>query len=87
MKKLLIRSSLITILLIITAPCFASEISLLIDNLANKKKAKEASYRLAEIGKPAVLALIKALEDGDKYQKRYAARAIREMGQDGFGAR
>ena len=65
---------------------FASDISSLIKDLKDKESAKDASYELAKIGKPAVPELIKALESRNKYQKRYAARAIREMGQAGSDA-
>ena len=65
---------------------FASDISSLIKDLKDKDTAKDASYELAKIGKPAVPELIKALESHNKYQKRYAARAIREMGQAGSDA-
>ena len=65
---------------------FASDISSLIKDLGKKDDAKDASYELAKIGKPAVPELIKALESHNKYQKRYAARAIREMGQAGSDA-
>lgn len=65
---------------------FASDISSLIKDLGDKKYAKDASFKLAKIGKPAVPELIKALESNNKYQKRYAARSIREMGQAGSDA-
>ena len=65
---------------------FASDISSLIKDLKDKDSAKDASYELAKIGKPAVPELIKALESRNKYQKRYSARAIREMGQAGSDA-
>ena len=64
----------------------ASDIPSLIKDLKDKDKAKDASYALAKIGKPAVPELIKALEGNNKNQKRYAARAIREMGQNGSDA-
>ena len=64
----------------------ASDIPSLIKDLKDKDKAKDASYALAKIGKPAVPELIKALEGNNTNQKRYAARAIREMGQNGSDA-
>lgn len=76
----------VAFLSVIILPANGSEISRLIDKLGNKKEAREASDKLAEIGKTAVPGLMEALEDGSKYQKRYAARAIRQMGQDGSGA-
>ena len=65
---------------------FASDISSLIKDLKDKDSAKDASYELAKIGKPAVPELIKALESNNKYSKRYAARTLREIGQDASGA-
>lgn len=76
----------IAILLVISLTCHASEISSLIEDLGDKEKAIESSQKLAEIGKSAIPDLIQALENGSKYQKRYAARAVREMGQDGADA-
>jgi len=68
------------------SPALANNIETLIKELGRESKAKDASKDLAEIGKPAVPALIQALEGKNKYQKRYAARSIREMGQTGSDA-
>lgn len=62
-------------------PLYAEDTSSLIEKLKDKEKAKEASEQLAHIGKPAVPALLRAIEYGTKYQKRYAVRALRNMGQ------
>ena len=67
----------------IMAIAATSNISDLIDDLGNKKAAKDASEELARIGKEAIPDLEEALRHGSKYQKRYAARAIRQMGQGG----
>jgi tetratricopeptide (TPR) repeat protein len=66
----------------------ADDISSLIDDLSdwNKDKAKQASDKLAAIGKPAVPYLIKALDSNSRNRKRYAARALRNIGQDASDA-
>jgi hypothetical protein len=86
MKKSIIISTVLVLFVGISTLSFASDVSSLIKDLNKKDKAKEASEKLAKIGKPAVPALIKALTGKKKYQKRYAARAIREMGQAGSDA-
>jgi len=85
MKRLVILISFI-ICFSFVSDVFGSDIASLIKDLGDKKHAKNASYELAKIGKPAVPELIKALESHNKYQKRYAARSIREMGQAGSDA-
>ena len=81
------RSSLIVIIVLaISTSLFASDISSLIKDLGTKAKAKDASEALAKIGKPAVPALIEALKDKDRHRGRYAARALRQMGQDAADA-
>lgn len=59
-----------------------SDISSLIDDLGTKSKGRNASEALARIGKPAIPALIDALKDRDRHRGRYAARALRQMGQE-----
>lgn len=83
-RKILLGIFIVTVTS--TSLIFASDISSLIRDLGNKEKAKDASAALAKIGEPSVPALIKALEGRNKYRKRYAARAIREMGQPGSKA-
>lgn len=71
-----------------TALIFASDISSLISDLAdwNKEKARNASDKLARIGKPAVAHLVVALSSKNTNRKRYGARALREIGQDAADA-
>lgn len=85
MKKLILVMNLM-FCLSFGSPALANNIETLIKELGRESKAKDASKDLAEIGKPAVPALIQALEGKNKYQKRYAARSIREMGQTGSDA-
>ena len=85
MKKLILVTNLM-LCLSFGSPALANNIETLIKELGHKSKAKDASKSLAEIGKPTVPALIQALEGKNKYQKRYAARSIREMGQTGSDA-
>ncbi|MFA5784275.1 MAG: HEAT repeat domain-containing protein [Phycisphaerae bacterium] len=79
---------ILSLFLFISAASFADKISSLIDDLGdwNKDKAKQASDKLAAIGKPAVPFLIKALESNSRNKKRYAARALRNIGQDASDA-
>lgn len=81
------RSSLVAmVLLVISVSVYASDISSLIKDLGTKAKAKDASEALAKIGKPAVPALVEALRDKDRHRARYAARALRHIGQDAADA-
>jgi HEAT repeat protein len=80
--KRIFTATILAVLFCLCSIGFSSEIDALIKDLGNKDKAKNASVELAKIGKPAVPALIKALGENDKYTKRYAARALREMGED-----
>ncbi|MFA5291792.1 MAG: HEAT repeat domain-containing protein [Phycisphaerae bacterium] len=85
MRKFIVISFL-TVAFIVSTSALASDISSLIKDLGNKEKAKDASNALAKIGKPAVPELIDAMKGNNNYQKRYATRAIREMGQTGSDA-
>ncbi len=71
-----------------TSLIFASDILSLIRDLGdrNKEKAKEASDKLARIGKPAVGHLIVASISNNTHRKRYGARALRGIGQDAADA-
>lgn len=79
-------ATIFTAFFCLSSPVFSSDIDTLIKDLGNKDKAKNASIELAKIGKPAVPAIIKALGENDKYAKRYAARALREMGEEASDA-
>lgn len=76
------------VIVTLTSLAFASDISSLIRDLGdrNKEKAKDASDKLARIGKPAVGHLIVASISNNKHRKRYGARALRGIGQDAADA-
>ncbi len=76
----------LAIVLAFSASMCAADISSLVEDLGTKRKAKDASDELAVIGKAAVPALIKALGDKDRHRGRYAARALRQMGQEAADA-
>ena len=78
--------AILTVCFCLNSIGFSSDIASLIKDLGDKEKAKTASGELAKIGKAAVPALIKVLEGNDKYSKRYAARALRGMGEEASDA-
>jgi hypothetical protein len=89
MKKNFAFVAIISTLIIgLNFSAFASDIPSLIKDLGdrNKDEAKKASEELALIGKPAVPELIKALSSKSTNQRRYAARALRKIGQDAADA-
>jgi DnaJ-domain-containing protein 1 len=69
-----------------TSVIFGSSTSSLIKNLGSwdKKEAKEASEKLGKIGKSVVPELINAMDNKDR--RKYATRALREIGQDASDA-
>jgi len=83
-KKSIFVSVVLALSISINSLTFASDISSLIKDLGdwNKDKAKEASEELAMIGKPAIPGLIKALSSKSRNRRRYATRALRQIGQD-----
>ena len=90
MRKKLTHRTIICLLILMALnfSAFASDIPSLIKDLgdSNKDKAKKASEDLALIGKPAVPELIKALSSKRTHQRRYSARALRQIGQDASDA-
>jgi HEAT repeat protein len=64
------------------------DVASLIDQLGawNKDEAKKASEELAAMGREAVPELIEALNDGGRRQRRFAARSLRQIGQDAVDA-
>ena len=86
--KLIHALSSIIISLNIISLTYAYDVPSLIDALGskNKLKARSASDKLAKIGKPAVPELIAALSDNNQNRKKYAARALREIGPDASDA-
>ncbi|MHC4326937.1 MAG: HEAT repeat domain-containing protein [Planctomycetota bacterium] len=72
----------------LTSAAFGDDIASLIEQLGdrNKNKAKKASDELAAMGEPAVPELIKALSSKDRRRGRFAARALRQIGQDAADA-
>jgi len=85
-RNILLAIFIVTV--ISTSLIFASDISSIIGDLGdgNNEKAKDASDKLARIGKPAVGHLIAALSSNDTQRKRYGARALRGIGQDAADA-
>ena len=63
-------------------------VAALIDQLGawNKEKAKKASDELAAMGRQVVPELIEALNDGGRRQQRFAARSLRQIGQEAADA-
>jgi len=86
--KLIPALSALNILFGIISLTYAYDVPSLIDDIGskNKLKARSASDKLAKIGKPAVPELIAALSDNNQNRKKYAARALREIGPDASDA-
>jgi len=72
----------------LASAAFGDDIASLIEQLGdwNKNKAKKASDELAAMGEPVVPELIKALNSKDRRRGRFAARALRQIGQDAADA-
>ena len=72
----------------LTSAAFGDDIASLIEQLGdwNKNKAKKASDELAAMGEPVVPELIKALNSKSRRRRRFAARALRQIGQDAADA-
>ncbi len=64
------------------------DVASLVDQLGawNKDKAKKASEELAAMGRKVVPELVEALHDGDYRRQRFAARSLRQIGQDAADA-
>lgn len=74
--------------LVFVSSAMGEDVEELIDQLGSlsKDKAKEASNKLAAIGRPVVPEVAKALRSRNRHRRRFAARALREIGQDADNA-
>ena len=72
----------------LTSAALGNDVASLIEQLGdwNKNKAKKASDELAAMGEPVVPELIKALNSKDRRRGRFAARTLRQIGQDAADA-
>ncbi|MHC4434121.1 MAG: HEAT repeat domain-containing protein [Planctomycetota bacterium] len=72
----------------LVSPVQADEVASLIKQLGawSNDKAKEASDKLAAMGKPVVLEVAKALSSKSRRRGRFAARTLRQMGPDASDA-
>ncbi|UCF15534.1 MAG: HEAT repeat domain-containing protein [Phycisphaerales bacterium] len=82
-----IRTTAATICILnfgLTSTVAKEDVAALIDQLGawNKDKAKKASDELAAMGEQVVPELIEALKSKSRRQRRFAARTLRQIGQD-----